>query len=236
MRDEVNRKVMLDLFASPFTLVPVIGGLTLLILSVGLGSMTMAGAGIMSTLVGLGIFSTKLIFGLDKITEKAYKSIMEEREKARNDNLDHLDRVLRQDKDPRPEQCLVQLRSMHKMLKEAEDNSLASQILGEFERLFDICVKQIVKTDELWRAYRQMNGAVKQKLKEQREQIVSEIEATTQQLALSVQQIKTVGSAQNDAELEEAKKEFEQRIVIAKRVDERLANLNQKSYDIKEFE
>ena len=236
MKDEVNRKILLDLFTSPMTLIPVVGGLTCLILAFGIGSTVLAAGGFMAALVGAGIFTTKLVFGLNKITEKAYQEVMSERTQAQETNLDNLDSNLRQDKDPRPEQCLRELRAMKKIVGESARNTLIANIKDEFDRMFEICVKQIAQTDELWRASKELNGKAKQSIKDEREKIVIEIQQATQQLAESMQQIKSVGSKQNDAELADARKEFEQRIAVAKKVDERLANLTNKDYDIKEFE
>ena len=243
MKYEVTKKILVDLFAHPLTLIPVVGGLTLLVGSWVLSSAVLAATGLMAGVVGIGIFFTKLVFGLDKITKAAYDKVLLEREQTRNKTLDALDKALQEDRDARPERCLRELRTLYDFLrKEAVGNPLGFQVVDNFDKLFDACVDQIRQTDELWRRSRKLTGNSKKELVQQREQIVQEIEETTKQLATSVNQFgnlgkkKMVRGKQVDSEISELMQELDQTMQVAKRTEERLANLHEKQYDPKEFE
>ena len=237
MRNEITKKILVDLFARPFILLPVVGGLTAVIFSWMVGSAVLAIAGVASVLAGLGIFATRAIFGLDKMAKKAQEQYLQQIEEEKNETLDELERRLKQDRDPRPEKCLRDLRALHELLTEAQksNNTWVGQVKDDFDRLFEICVKQIEKTDQLWRASRKMRGMTKKKFKQEREKIVEEIEKTTAHLATAIQHFQIVSTDGNN-ELAEARSELEQTIEISKRVGQRLANLDNKGYDPKDFE
>jgi hypothetical protein len=64
--DPVKRKIYLDLFAAPVTLVPLVGGLTALMAAWALGGHgLLTFLGISSVLAGIGMFASRLIFGLE---------------------------------------------------------------------------------------------------------------------------------------------------------------------------
>jgi hypothetical protein len=239
MRNEVNRKILVDLFGRPASFIPIVAGLSVLIVSWAAGSLGLAAAGFFSTIIGLGVFASRLIWGLDKIVAEAQQQVLQKTEEEKNKILDELEKKLKEDRDPRPEKCLQELRSLHTLLREASksNNAWVGPVVDDFERLFEICVKQIKKTDDLWRSSRTMNGVAGKTLKKERERIVQEIEATTLQLTQTIEQFK-VQTAKNgdDAELADAREELKRTIEVAKKVDQRLADLGKKDYDLKEFE
>jgi hypothetical protein len=235
MKNKVDRKIFVDLFAHPTTLVPVVGGLSGVIFGWMVGSATMALGGVVGALVGFGIFASRMIFGLDKIAKKAQDQVLREHEEEKNRILDDLENKLKEDRDPRPEVCLRELRSLH-MLLNSSSGSWVAPVKDDFERLFEICVRQIEKTDSLWRASRNANGVAGKTLKRERERIVQEIEATTLQLMKTIEQFKTQSVQESSSELAEARKELERTIEVAKKVDQRLADIGNKGYDPKEFE
>lgn len=238
MKNEVKRKIFIDLFASPVSLIPVVGGLTGAIFGWMIGSVTLAATGLLAAVAGVGIFATRLVWGLDAIVDEAHAKVLQQTIDEKNKALDALEVRLKQDRDPRPEKCLAELRSVQQLLQEEQKAgaSWVGPVLDDFERLFEICVKQIQKTDELWRAYRTMNGAAGKALKQERDRIVEEIEHTTVHLVNTIGNLQSSTERESDSELSEARKELERTIEVAKRVDQRLAEIGNKSYDPKEFE
>lgn len=237
MKDEIKNRVLLDLFATPSTMVPFFGGLTMLILAWVMGWGIMLGASVISTCLGVGIFLTKFIFGLDKITQAAYQYEIDKKEQQLNKELDELDSKLRQDRDPRPENCLRRLRVLNKKVRDRlKINPVGSELIENFDRLFQICISKIKETDEMWRDSRNLGDSTKKKVMREREKIVEEIEDVTSQLDHTVEQFQVIEIKKNDGEISELRKELEQTLLVAKKTEERLANLNSKSYDPKEFE
>jgi hypothetical protein len=184
MQNEVRKKVLLDLFVSPLSLGPIVVGLTTLMASWVFGSVTTAFLGLCAVIIGVGLFTTRLIYGIDEITKAAYESLQKQREDERNKILDALDEALRKDRDPRPEQCLRELRVLHDMLKSESHNTVCgTEILTNFEMMFDVCLKKIQRTDDLWRSSRNLHQTAKQKFIDEREEIVKELLETTEHLS-----------------------------------------------------
>ena len=80
--DEVKRKVYLDIFASPFSLLPLGGGLTALLASWAVGgNPTITMAGVAGVLGSIGITMSRLILGVENLTEKAYEYELQKQQK-----------------------------------------------------------------------------------------------------------------------------------------------------------
>ena len=125
--DEVKRKVYLDLFASPYSLLPFAGGLTSLMAgwAVG-GEQTLMIAGVAGVLAGIGVTASRLIWGIEGLTEKAYEYQVDKQQKDQEQRLDELDDKLTKDRDPRTQTCLRELRLLYGNLKEAADKGKIS--------------------------------------------------------------------------------------------------------------
>jgi len=232
MKDEVRKKVLIDLFASPLTLVPLVAGLTTTIFSWVVGSAPLAAIGFMGALAGIGIFLTRLIFGVDKITENAYKQILHEHESKKTDELEELYSDLKKDKDPRPEECLKELCHLHKELKLKEKELMGREIIDNFESVFESCIAQIKETHVLWQRGRGTTGELKKSLKERRENLVVDVVNKTKQLSGLIQS----SSLKMGLNRNESLKEFEQLMLIAKRTEQRLSSIGSETYDAKEFD
>ena len=89
--DEVKRKVYLDLFASPMTLLPFVGGATALLGSWAIGGVSLLTfGGIAGMVIGAGVFASRLIFGLDKLTERAYQYSQDQQQQMQLKSLQQL--------------------------------------------------------------------------------------------------------------------------------------------------
>ena len=76
----MKRKILLDIFASPGTVLPIAGGITALLASWAVGGQSALNfAGVVGILGGFGIFASRLILGLEKITRDAYDHVMDNR-------------------------------------------------------------------------------------------------------------------------------------------------------------
>ena len=232
MKEKIKKRVLWDLLTSPISLIPVASGLTGIILSWPLSSPLLLGLGIITSAVGVGILITRLLTSLPKIADKALAKELASIERENEIALNNLEKQLRQDKDPRPEQCLQQLRLLQKIVKNEGGGFLSDQIAIQFNKLFDVCIKKIEETDTLWRQGRELTGKAKKQIKERREKIVVEIETTTNQLMTSIEQFKTAKSHESDAEFIEARDELNRTMEIARKVDERL---NFGEYDQRDF-
>jgi hypothetical protein len=236
--DEIKKKTIIDLLAAPITIIPLVGGISSLILSWVAGSSLLALGGIVSVVVGSAIFANRVIFGLEEITKNAYEELQEQKRKERNEILDQLDLKLRQDKDARPEQCLRELRILHDLLKKESENNIVcgDDILKNFEQMFNLCVLKIQKSDDLWRASRNIHNSAKKKLLEERENLVDEVVQTTENLSNIVRQTKEIKQTKEKSELSELQRELEKTLIVARKTEERMSKLDSPNYDLKEFE
>lgn len=221
---EIRNRVIMDLLANPVTLGPILGGLTTSMVSWAFGSALGVFGGLAGFLVGAGILFTKFVFQLESVTQKAYEDLQQEKEKTFNDSLDRLDALLCKDKDPRPENCLRELRILHADLKqELKLKPYNGEIVSNFEKLFDTCVKSLEETHRLWEAGRKLSSTEKRRIQDQREEIVVEIEQMTVQLAGDIRQFKTevIDSTKNSV-LKEELNEFKTNLRVARKTHERM--------------
>ena len=155
--DDVKRKVLLDLFASPGTVLPIAGGLTMLLASWATGgSPTLTFGGIAGVLGGLGVLASRLILGLEGMTKRAYDLVVGKQRAEQEAALEELDRNLCNDDDPRTQQCLRDLRMLYdglqKKVKDGDVTPAAYEILEGVDKLFKMCVHQLEHSHELYEA------------------------------------------------------------------------------------
>jgi len=240
MREQVKQKIINDLVVTPLVIGPTMIGLTALMFGWAVASSTLAFLGFGAVLAGLGVFSTKLIFGLDSITKNAYETVIKEKEDKRNNELDDLEKKLcKNDRDPIPEACLRQLRTIYRDLKKkAEGNPLGMEVIANYEKTFDVCVKKLELTDQLLQDARGLTGDFKKEKLKKRANLVKEIESTTQKIVDSVNGFQVSVDKVDDQELSAVQTELSAILEVAKRTGERQAGLGTevKSYDPKEFE
>lgn len=211
-----------------------LGGISTFLLGFCFSSGFVMGVGATLALVAAGFFSTKLVLTLDQIQKKADKLETEFKEKEKNDELNKLYRQLKEDKDPRPEKCLEDLRSIRILLfEDIKDSIIGDEVVSNFEKIFDQCVSYIRETDEMWRTSKSLRGRLKEKTKEDREKLIEEIERTTNKLLDYVHHIK---EKKEKEVFQDALTELEQSLEIARNTEERLSNLTKKSYSLEDFE
>ena len=241
--DDVKRKVLLDLFASPTTLFPVAGGLTLLMASWAMGGNGLFNfAGVAAILGGLGLFATRLIFGLEQITDRAYQYVVQQQQVGQEEALEQLHKKLEGDQDPRTQECLRQLRQLYANLKQdIRDGKLAASshaVLEGVHRLFQVCVDYLGQSHQLWETSRRLAGNAREGTLERREEIVQEIEDSVKHLGEMIARLHSVGGRRKKSELAQLRAELDETISAARRAEQRMEQWTEesKSYDPSEFE
>lgn len=240
--DEVKKKVYLDIFAAPGTLLPVAAGATALMGSWAVGgNPTATFAGIAAMLLGAGICATRLILGLESITERAYEHSLEKKRKAQEAALEHLRQRLLTDNDPRTQNCLSELRLLYSRLRDRIDqgtvNSAAYDVIDGVDQLFRTCINQLEHSVDLWETANTMRGPARKNMLEQRNELVEEICDTVVHLGSTVEKFHAVTTNKNRSELSRLRNELDRSIEVAKAVEARTEQLTEtKSYDPKDFE
>ncbi len=229
--DDVKRKVYLDLFAAPSTLLPLVGGVTVLLGSWALGGnelLTFAGiAGIMS---GIGIFATRLIYGLEKITEDAFAYTRRKEHEKLQATLQDLYNRLTQDGDPRTEKLLVRLCNIYNKFKQDTAKrripSTAGDVVDGFQQMFTVCIDYLNQTHELWEQTAGLRGEAAAPIQRQREELVVEVEKSVNFLEAKLGQLGLLSRIRTQQSLAQMRAELDESMRVAKTAEERIATLD----------
>lgn len=239
----VRNKVLLDLFASPSSLLPIVGGLSALILSWALeggAAATCLGLGMVGILGGLGIFATRLILGLEDITNKAYEYLHADKLKKQEEALDELQDKLRKDRDPRTQKSLRELRELYSTFVEdvnaGKITRAAHEVLEIVEELFCASVDQLKRSYELWQSARKKDEPSKEKTLQRREEVVREVVDTIQHLARTIGQFRALSTKRDRKNLSRLREELDEAIQVARKTEKRMASWEQEAYSETEFE
>lgn len=228
--DEVRRKVYLDLFASPYSLIPLAGGLTSLMAgwAVG-GEPTLMVAGIAGVLAGIGVTASRWIWGIEDLTEKAYEYELDKQQKVQEARLDRLDEQLTKDRDPRTQGCLRELRLLYGNLKQAAAQGKISgssyEVIDGVGKVFDECVKQLEHSHSLWDTMRQLQGPARETMLLQRDKLIEDVVMTVNDVGKMVDGYFVTTSNRSRSELNNVRRELNESIEAARRAEERTAEL-----------
>ena len=240
--DQVKKKVLLDLFASPLTVLPVAMGLSAWMLSWAVdGSVWLNVGGLAGVLGGLGLLATRLIFGLDKITENAFEYLHEQQREEQEQHLDRLQSRLRRDNDPRTQTYLRTLRDLYDGMQEDVANGKLTRqagiVLGQVDKLFQAAVKHLEHSYHLWKTAKRLSGAARQNLNDEREQVIQEVRETVEHLSRTIEQFHSFRVKENEAELAKLREELDETMNVARRAEARVAALDdERTYSEQDFE
>lgn len=242
--DDVKRKVYLDLFASPGTLLPIAGGLTALLAAWAMpGSQEwLAVGGVAGVLGGLGIFASRLVFGLEKLTNRAYQYVMERQQRTKNEALKNLHERLSSDRDPRTQRLLEELwhlyRGLERDIKDGKITVAAHDVLDGVDRLFHMCTQYLDRSYKMLQQASRLQGESREGLLQQREELITEVGSSVAFLENKILQLHTTATQRDKTELSALRAELDETIKAAKRAEERTSELGRepKPYDIREFE
>ena len=228
--DEVKRKVYLDLFASPWNLIPFAGGLTALMASWAVGGEpTLTMAGLAGVLGGIGVTASRLIWGIEGLTEKAYEYKLDKQQRDQEQKLDRLDDKLTRDRDPRTETCLRELRALKDSLQIAAQKGNIStssyEILEGVSKVVDEGVKQLEHSYSLWETARKLRGPARDSIMSQRDAIIEEVVHTVVDVGGMVDRYLLNETKRNSSELNKVRRELDESIEAARRAEERTAEL-----------
>ncbi len=237
--DEVKKKVLLDLFVSPWTMLPLVGGLSAWLLSWGVdGNTVLNFIGLAGVLTGLGIQASRLIFGIEDLTEKAHGYLTEKQKIERDRRLDQLALELQQDDDPRSEECLRRLRKLHAALElEPPVGHTAIAFREKVDKLFFAAVRQLERSLELWNQANRLPGRTGRPLLAERTKAIDEVVLTVNHLARTVEQYHAFQLQDSDDELAKLRQELDRTIEVARRADEVIDAIDKPTmYNEAEFE
>jgi hypothetical protein len=240
--DDVKRKVLARLLGSPSTIIPLSFGAAALAASAMIGNRAGMLVGGASILAGVGVMATRWILSLDQITEEARRRLLKREEDKHRDAMKQLEASLVLDGDPRTETCLRQLCDHYDVFQEkAADGKLTAagyQVTRQVEQLFQACINQLGRSHELWEQAHGCRNAERQGVLDEREEIVSEVAATTEQVVRAVEHFRQMNEQHDETDLHHLREELDESLRVARLVEERMAAWENPlgQYSAKDFE
>jgi hypothetical protein len=237
---QVRRRVLLKLATSPSALVPFLAGATLLVISwaLDLRSGGAVFAGIVSVLIGAGLFLTRLFAGSDGLEKAVLADMQEEARQAREKELDQLDKDLGKDGDPRTEQILRDLRVLTAALEQDKIWSSGMNLQSGFDlaegvdQLFRGGVAALRKALELWKTARDIaTPDARKPILARRERLIEELRTSVGHLGKILAEVQAMGSSEaSDQQLQNVRRELDASLDVAKRVEQRMTRWEKSGY------
>jgi len=227
--EDLRKRIILELLITPATVVPVLIGGSMLLLSEILGGYA-AFFGFVGVLVGIGAFLTNLIFNLDKISKRALKQWHDQQTKQREKSLDSLDRKLVKTDGDRDENALRNLRTLYKSFSgDVKGGKLSdhvpAQMFQSIDDIFDTCVTKLERSFEINCTAATMTGKLKRDLLTQREAVISEVEGSVLELSNVINEVRTLKFKTESDDLKQLQRRLSSQLEIARATEEGMASI-----------
>ncbi len=230
---KIRRKILLRALSGPATLAPFVAGVTAMVGSWAAGGQPQMGvlAGLAGLVASVGIFLTKIFLNGESLAKKAVEETVQEEHAESEQALDDLDARLCEDKDPRTEAQLRDLRNLMKAFDElasANSEGLSAvsnvEIASGVKALFDQCVQSLERSLKLYHTARRLKTpSARAPILKQREEIIEEVGSSLSQLGQVLVAIQNLGSGEGAvSELAKVGEELDQRLTVARQVERRV--------------
>ena len=222
MQEDIRKKVFLDVFVSKSTLLPIVAGGSISLVSLAMDMYPLAFLGFSGALVGVGVFLTKVIFGLDKITENAYNYQQESKRQAAEHDLDKLQESLIEE-DADQFKVLRTTYNHHKGQIEKGDIVKNDELEEKLDKLFHGCAEQLKYASELYNTAQGLGKKAKKGTLDKREQVLTEIKDSIQCFNTIIEGMEQINTEKSTKELSDLRKDLESSFEVVKRSETRIA-------------
>jgi len=229
--NQVRNRVLREIFLAPSVVLPIVGGLSSLLLSWaadGVGWLTMAGlAGVLG---GIGWMATRAIFKTESITAETIEKLRGQEIAAEEARLDQLDRLMSQDNDDRDQDLLrtlrVQRAQFHQIASQPGVVIRSQEILSQFEELYRASVNNLYESYRLLMQSKPLGVNERRILLDERERLLKEIQVSVDFSFSALEQYRSFTKKTVGTDLSSLREELDESIKIAKRTEERLRELD----------
>ena len=229
--NQVRNRVLREIFLAPSVVLPIVGGLSSLLLSWaadGVGWLTIAGlAGVLG---GVGWMATRAIFKTESITAETIEKLRGQEIAAEEARLDQLDRLMSQDKDDRDQDLLrtlrVQRAQFHQIASQPGVVIRSQEILSQFEELYRASVNNLYESYRLLMQSKPLGVNERRILLDERERLLKEIQVSVDFSFSALEQYRSFTKKTVGTDLSSLREELDESIKIAKRTEERLRELD----------
>ena len=239
----LRQRVLQRLLTSPWTLGPATLGLSAMLggWAVGTNPALNLFVGAAGLAAGLGAAATRWVLGGDRLIDDAAASLRREAAAQGEARFDALDARLSRDGDARTNKALARLRVLARRI----DPDLAAaraddadpdgatlpppDLLSTLNRLLDSAFDSLEKSLGLHAASRKlMTAPARAELKRRREALLDEVDLSIQHIAHTLDELQTLSLDREEPgqRLAELRHELDQSLLVARRVEERMADLD----------
>lgn len=225
--DKLTKKVILNVSVTPWTIIPFVGGLSLLFLSEILGTRAVFG-GLIFCLFGITSLITNILLNLNQIYTKVNLELQEEEMKNHEKELSILLNNLQSDNDSSDEKILSSVWKMYKNFKKdllsgnvkVNDESLLNQI----DQVYFSIIKHLRQQYEILKISNSLSGKHKKSMIAKREALMKSIDESFIFLSEAISEIRTLGFS-TDGELTQLQQRLKSQLDTAKATEDRLAEV-----------
>lgn len=233
---EIRSRALIDLVGSPLVAGPFVVGITSLMAAWAVdGSPGMTMLGIVGIMGAGAMYVTSMLLWKDDIIHNMQAKLAAEEEAKLNAKLDKLDEKLRSNRDPRDQQMLQDLRHIYLLFKrDKTDIASAYAINNIIDEMFHACVLQLESSYDVWNRQRKLApGEHKARLRDQREEMLAEVEQTVEQIRKSIDELNALDFEDDSTNLGAFRSQLAQQLEGAKEVESRIRG---NDADIDDFE
>lgn len=188
---ELRKRILIYCAVSPSTLLPIVGGVTVLLAQWAMGAPSPLWilGGLAAPIVGVGIFCTQLLLNREGIAKKVLATLEREAVVEQEQALDDLRQRLLANNGKRTVRCLDDLRALQKTfrhqqaVKKGNASAAMSNITDTMQELFDGCIKALERTLELRQSAKELkNPQLRQPLIDERDRLVESVESSIKKI------------------------------------------------------
>jgi len=180
-------------------------------------------------LIATGSVVLKLAAGAEQLEKVALNDQINDRRSQEDQRLNDLQKRLRSDRDFRTKDCF-QLASQartdfYSLIQKAQGNFAFLQFGQQFDQLFWVTIEQLEHSLQLYERADRLVDARRKEILAEREHVVEDLIGAADRLRQVVDRIRSTAMHDREAELNSLSKELDDSLEIAKRVDQRLTEL-----------
>jgi hypothetical protein len=225
-----SKRVLLNMLTKPMTLVPAIGGASLLLLSPVAGA-TLGFVGFCLLLVGAGVFATNAAFNMEKFSAQALAEAQEEKQRAREARLGALAENLAKARGRRSHDALQNMRTVYaEFVADIRGGQVnvhgAGIMLDRIEELYEGCIGTLERSYKLWELGKRMTGDGKAAVGQQRDELLAAVESSLARMVAAIGDVRALSLKAGKSELAEMSDRMTQQLEAAKEVERQLNELD----------
>jgi uncharacterized membrane protein YheB (UPF0754 family) len=182
---------------------------------------------------------TRVFLNVEDLTDQALAAQRQAVREAENRQLDELAKTLRTDRDHRTKDSLSLLRSLRDEFEQLTTRPgvelRSARFREQIGQVLNAAVEQLRESFRLFERSEAVVGEARQRIIDQREQIVGEIVGTVDRLQRMVQQFRTASQDDNALDLNFLQQELDASLEIARRTEVQMREIENPSKNFESF-